>query len=179
MKKFCVAVAAVSFFLIQTGCGGITDNKCSTASGNYSVKKTVTGVTCAKGGKSVKITNPKGVLPSDSSLSITQAASCDLIATEMVSSSLKIPYTGKSHDDDTIELGVESPDDLGLFLDLNIKGVGLTSCEFNGKIDWEGDINSNSIDGTINYDLAKHPDETKSDCPKTCTVTMDFHAITN
>jgi len=161
--------------LIRLGCGGsAVVTNCANVSGNYAITKTVAGVSATKGGINVTIENGATVLPTQSSLSMTQTG-CPLIATETIPNltNLVIPYAGEANSSSGFWLKINNPEGLAIPLQLKILGVTHT-CRFNGAINWDGRLNNNSLSGTINYALAKRTDETNPVCPDACTVNMNF-----
>ncbi len=166
------AALAVIIFSCDTG-----QNTCSNISGTFTARKDLSSLACRKSGHGVKVQISSGIIPSASSLSITQT-SCDLLATEEVTAgSLKIPYTGEINTDDQFTLQIQNPGQLAIPLKLEIGGAE-HECSFNGSIVWDGDqSSSNNLSGKITYDLDRRKDETDAACPNSCELIMDFNAI--
>lgn len=178
MKKnliYLTLICLTSFFLKSCEVGE-GDEQCPNINGPYSVNKTIKSISCQKAKAQVNIQNPKGILPHESRLTITQN-SCELVATENISAeNLQIPYFGEVDEDEEFTLQIENPDRIALVLNLQIAGT-MYQCHFNGEIKWEGQTKEdNGLEGEIYYDLEKHPQETTPECPSTCIINMDFDA---
>jgi|GEM_PF-3671883 len=178
MKK---GIILATFVLVMgtlcMACGGGGDGDdddngilgCPDIEGAYTVDKIIDTVVCDE----LTIDPGDIQIPLTSTLEITQAL-CTLVAVEDGT----IPYIGKSHKDDSFDLDLDPPDDFAFPLQVDIPLVGLTTCEFNGSIHWDGDVLDNHVlSGEIVYQLDKHPDETQGVCPNSVTIDMDFEAV--
>jgi hypothetical protein len=166
--------------LVRLGCGNgdnILPTDCTNVSGDFNITKNITSVSAKKNGISVSIQNAATVMPTTSTLDITQTG-CPLVAAETIAdlNDLLIPYTGEADTHSGFTLSIENPPALAIPLKLRILGVDQT-CKFNGAIDWDGSVSGRNLSGAIQYALTKRTDESNPNCPDTCTVIMGFAGL--
>ncbi len=181
MKKILVfaALAVALPAVVWFGCGsGGGEDDCASVPGNYSVNKSVSGLSCKVGGLPITLTAGDGVMPSHSALDLNQGG-CSLVALDGAtygSTFVQIPYLGTTFTDDKFRLSINTSTAPPITMGLQY-GATNVSCDYTASITWNGNDNGGGhLSGSIANTFTLAVGDTTPGCPQTCTINQSFSA---